>query len=65
MNNIETTDFKELAQKIIPDKHVYIKCNQNIARVGIICDSCITKLHQLISEFGLTDRQRQRGNVVE
>jgi hypothetical protein len=38
------TDFKELAKKIIPKKHVCIKCRQQLARIGFICDDCITLL---------------------
>jgi hypothetical protein len=57
MHNTETIDFKELGKKIMPDKHVCIKYNQQVARIGIICDSCITKLNHLISEFSLATKK--------
>ena len=57
MHNTETIDFKELGKKIIPEKHVCIKCNQNIARVGIICDICINRLNAMVVEFGLTTKK--------
>ena len=52
-----TTDFKELAKKLIPVNHICIKYNERLARVGIICDNCITRLRDIVVEFGLMKKE--------
>jgi predicted amidophosphoribosyltransferase len=56
----ETVDFKKLAELIAPEKHLCIKCKQQLARTGIICDNCITNLTNLIAEFGLTKKEEEK-----
>ena len=46
-------NFEELRRLITPDKHPCIKCNQHLARIGIICDICINRLNAMAVEFGL------------
>ena len=55
----ETIDFKKLAELIAPERHLCIKCKQQLAKTGIICDNCITKLANMIAEFGLTKRDNK------
>jgi predicted amidophosphoribosyltransferase len=55
-----TTDFKKLAELIAPEKHLCIKCKQQLAKTGIICDNCITKITNLIAEFGLTKKEKKQ-----
>jgi hypothetical protein len=47
----KTIDFKKLAELIAPEKHLCIKYKQQLANAGIVCDDCITKLVNMISEF--------------
>jgi predicted amidophosphoribosyltransferase len=56
----ETVDFKKLAELIAPEKHLCIKCKQHLANTGIICDNCITKITNLIAEFGLTKKEEEK-----
>jgi predicted amidophosphoribosyltransferase len=56
----ETVDFKKLAELIAPEKHLCIKCNRQLAKVDIVCDTCITKLVNTIAEFGLTRKRKSR-----
>ena len=55
----ETIEFKKLAELIAPEKYLCIKCKQQLARTGIICDNCITKLANMIAEFGLTKKDNK------
>jgi predicted amidophosphoribosyltransferase len=55
----ETVDFKKLAELIAPEKHLCIKCKQQLARTGIICDNCIKKLVNMIAEFGVTKKEKE------
>jgi predicted amidophosphoribosyltransferase len=55
----ETIEFKKLSELIAPEKHLCIKCKQQLARTGIICDNCITNLVNLIEEFGLTKKDNK------
>jgi hypothetical protein len=56
---VETPDYKKIAALITPEKHMCIKCKQQLARLGIICDMCITKLNQLTAEFDLTKTEKK------
>jgi predicted amidophosphoribosyltransferase len=47
----ETPDYKKIAELVTPPKHLCIKCKQQLARVGLVCDSCFIKLNHLIAEF--------------
>src|SRR5918911_712133 len=37
----ETADFKKLAELIEPEEHLCVKCKQQPANTGMICDNCI------------------------
>ena len=56
----ETPDYKKIAELITPEKHICIKCKQHVASIGIICDSCIIHLNQLMAEFGLTTTKENK-----
>jgi predicted amidophosphoribosyltransferase len=56
----ETIDFKKLAELISPEKHLCVKCKQQLANTGMICDNCITKISNLIAEFGLTKKDKKQ-----
>ena len=47
----ETPDYEKIAELITPPKHLCIKCKQQLARVGLICDSCFVNINHLVAEF--------------
>jgi hypothetical protein len=65
MGGEETPNYKNIAELIKPDKHLYIKCKQQLARVGLICDSCFVNINHLVAEFdSMSEKKKEQKEEI-